>query len=423
MRLSSILRGFGLSMFRDPNPVYVLAIGGHVAAGKTTLSERLIERMAVEEIPIHPTINFKLRPARDTEIDGLDYTLVPTDQRWDYLKEQGEIPIEYSRGGVKYGFPKTFLAALGEEKVHQLINLHITGLVALKNHFQEFNVQNPVIPIGLYCSEEEARQRIVGRHQVTQEYVLFIAEQLNTLPAQIDMYGRNPQQFRYLFNNSSSVTTIDRLVDRAIDLFKREEKYHELRNEEDFHQQYVRDQVNDLFGMEPDELEGRSDNGEKPELIFNEMDFERYKERFGPIESDVLTNASRRSISTTQRSYGILSVLLDETDSVGLSPQEQLGNREILQRLLEIRLGVPQYVNTGSTISTENVSKVSLIYSGNSMLSFIATFSPYDLLPLVAAHGNMPNVKAPLHTLNLESVYQRGNLVVQPLERETARFM
>ena len=414
-----MLRLLGLGRFREGN-VYVLAVGGHVASGKSTFSQHLIEKMRLEDIPINSILNFKLRPTRPSEIDGIDYNVVESEQKWSELKERGEIGIEFTRDGIRYGFPKTFLEALHKGGAHQLVNLDIAGLVALSNYFTEHGIENSIIPIGLYCSEEEARQRIVGREPLTgRDIATTIAGQLNTLPAQMARYGKNPEHFRYLFYDSVSVASIDHLVARTIDLFRREEKYHLMGNET-FRQQYVTDQVAAAFGMPPEDLEGRLTSGEKPKLRIEEAEYQRYVEIYGPVELSDLKKASERVAIGAARAYGVLTVLLDEANQE-LIPQEQLKNRKILQRLLEIMLGIPQYVNAGSTLLTENISRVGLVDAGSSPLSFLISFSPYDVLPLVATHGRMPDAKSPLHTLSFEYAYPRGgNLTLQPIPYDLA---
>lgn len=402
----------------SPKYVYLIAIGGHVASGKTAFTDRLIEGISLENVLIQFTRNYKLRPLRPSEIDGIDYDEIKDEETWNRLRNESEIPIEFERDGVKYGFKKSLLTALEENDVHQIVNLNIVGLVALKTYFQQSEIKNKIIPIGLYCEDEEARQRIIGREDLTEEELKDIVDQINTLPHQISRYKKNPEQFRYLFYNHEPIITLDHLVDRAMGLFLKEDKYFHL-SDSDFRQQYVKDQCITIFGMEPEELEERTEHGERVQLKFNEEDFLNYNERYDSVEIPDLIKASEREVVKVINAYGILNVLLDETKFEKLNYQERLGNRKIQQRLSEIKLGVPQYKKTGETIGGENISRIGLIQSGNSLLSFLISFSPYDIFPLVASQEYLPHVKTTSHTLSFESVYRKGKeLVVQPLLAE-----
>lgn len=399
---------------RHTGLVYVIAIGGPVAAGKSTFSDKLIEVMKIEGMPTQFEVNYKLRPPRPSEIVGLDYYEVRDEEEWGSSRRKGEIPIEFQRNGIKYGFSRNFLEALRRNKSHQVVNLDIEGLVALRAYFQRHKIKNPVIPIGLYSDDMETRLRIFDREVLTEEQAENVASQFNSYPAQKSVYQRHYDQFRYVFYNSSSRTTIEHLIERAIDLLKKDGKYHRL-NDEGFRQQYVIDQCMATFGMDPEELEDRLQHGERPILQFSEGDFQEYMAKFGEADISYLERVSEREVVTVTRAYGILNVLLDETNAENLNVQERLNRRNMLQQLLQIRLRVPQYVNLGKTLRLENISRVGLIESDNSMLSFLISFSPYDIFPLVASERHLLHVQTSLHTLSFESVYRRGEPVVQPL--------
>ena len=149
-------------------------------------------------------------------------------------------------------------------------------------------------------------------------------------------------------------------------------------------------------------------------MQFNENDFslhsERYgdRDRYGQITVDDLVRASDRKVAQMVRAYGILTALLEESDDLG--SQERVRNRRLLQELIKLRLGVPQYSRTDEGISFENVSKVGLVESGDALFSFISSFSPYDLFPLAANQEYLPDVKAPLQTFTLEFVIKPKGL-------------
>ena len=404
--------------------VNLIAIGGHVAAGKDILTRRLIEKMSIKGVPVEFKMTNKQRHPRPSEIDGIDYIAVDPSE-WRKKERRGELPIQYARGGVRYGFPKSLLDALKENRAHQIVNLDILGLPMLRTYFQQHSIPNKIIAIGLYCGEYEARGRIIAREQLTAEQTAEIVNQINTLHEQFVRYRRHPEQFRYLFYNPNLLATLDHLVDRTMDLLARETQYSKL-SDSNFHHQYARDQTKALFGMDPDDLEGKLTHGERVRLQFNEEDFAKHQDKygtednFGPFSIGTLAAASQRDVSTVINAYGIFNVLLDHTDSLQFSSRDILRNRRILQQLIKLRLGVPQYENTTETVRLEYVSRRGLIRSYNSMLSFVISFSPFDIFPLVGAEPYLLDVSAPLHTLSIECVVRHSgkDFIVKPLPKE-----
>ena len=235
-----------MALFKG-KPINLLAIGGHIASGKTTFTRRIKDKLQAEGILCDPIRNYKLRKLRYGEIDGVDYRRIGTKEEWDRLINSREIVATFDRAGIQYGFPRDLFEALRENKAHQIVNLDIGGLATLNDFFKNNEkYKKPIVSIGLYCTPEEGRNRIEERvgtknsKDITSEQIAEVARQMNTLHMQTDAYKSHYGWFRYLFHNHSPIDTADILAERAIDLIKKGEKYHELGNQE-FRQRYVDD--------------------------------------------------------------------------------------------------------------------------------------------------------------------------------------
>lgn len=402
--------------------LFALAISGHVGAGKSTYTDRLLIGMDGKEIPAARYINYKNRALRPSELDSVDYHFVENDDKLRQLREEGKISdVEFTANQVHYWFSRDFIDALNGGARFPVVNVNLSGLVRLRQYMEEQQLSSKLISIGLYCGVGDAQHRIFSREHLTGDQVDTINYRIKQLPAEMDMYRRNAPGFRYLFYNSKGIEGLDHIVDRTLSLFAGEKGHGGIDNNIAFRQAYVGGLVGRLFNMEPRELIGKIAEHQPVELSFSKEDMDTYEAGHGKtiLPGDP---SSFSKVAAVVSAYGILTVLIDETaPMVSLNAEGQQQRRTFLQDMLRMKLGVPQNEGTGA-ITKSPVLRESLVESENADMALISSFSPYDMLPLLAGQEglHLPNVADNrYHALVIGSAYKHnGVLDVQPLPKK-----
>ncbi|MBE9528785.1 MAG: guanylate kinase, partial [Proteobacteria bacterium] len=75
-----------------------IIISGPSGAGKTTLYQMAVERLEGTTV----SVSYTTRPARDGELDGVDYHFVDT-EKFDAMAEAGEFLEHFTVHGNRYG--------------------------------------------------------------------------------------------------------------------------------------------------------------------------------------------------------------------------------------------------------------------------------------------------------------------------------
>ena len=402
---------------------YILALSGHIGAGKTAFTNHLLTAFAQLPQDAQFFRNPKSRLPLPSEVDGVDFDYVPK-EKWEEKVGNGEIVAPYARpGGVNYGFSPRLIEAAKSGSLHTIANLNFDGIHELRKYLGENKISTPLVSIGIYTDFDEARRRMISREHLTEDQLRAVTDQLANLPVEFDRYRRHTEFFDFLFYNPNDSMggseSLDHLVHRTLDLMR-------FKNGTDstgsaFSQDYVNRQIVALFGSDLGTLDGRLKSGEQVEVAFSSEDIRRYIGINGPESEQHLHEMSRRKVSGITNAYGILTVSFDETDFSVESNDIQIERRKIFQDFLKIRLGVPQEENQTGIVGQENVSRRSLLYSPNCRLSFISSFTPRDLFPLVHSDGlqHLPNYSEKPSILSFEGVYrQNGVATVLPMEKK-----
>ncbi len=400
---------------------FVFVLSGHAGAGKSALTERLLMSTPEVGVPMAPFKNYKNRRPRPSEVEGMSYHFVSDDESWEKLRQSGKIsPVEFAAHSVRYGFSSEFIDALKGTTQFPIVNVNLQGLSRLRQYISEANLQNRIISIGLYCDMAEAKNRILSRERLTPEHVEPINDRIEHLPIERESYRRYASSLRYLFYNPSHEGTLDHIVDRTLDLFRRENQYAGL-NDETFRRTYLEDCVNHLFNRDSEKISADAASGTPVYLKFSDDTLRRYEQQHGRNLLDDIDRDSTSKVAGVVRAYGVLTVLLDETETaLTLNADGQQRRREILQELLRIQLGIPQSEQKGPIIKSP-VTTRGLLCAQRADFSHVSAYSAYDIFPLMITQqcDYLPPVNSAPHALNIELVYRNnGSPGIEPLPRK-----
>lgn len=390
------------------NKALVIAVSGHITAGKTTFTRRLKDTFRSYGIkPVFVT-NFKMREVWPSEVPELDIYSIKSPEEWEQKKDPNLSPRiigDYKRGNTSYGFSSEIVDKLKNNEI-VIVNADINGLPILSNSLNHFGVaKSKIIEIGLYCQKDEALRRISCRTGAEDNIERYkdLLPQLKILKEQFPAYQNHWESFRMLFYNNPPNGTIDHLVSRALDLIGRQKSYESMDNEQ-FRSKYIEDACLSLTGYNPMELEGRLQHANGSEGI--KLQDSKYK--------------AQNKIVSSVNSYGIYNIFLADDSA---SQDEKVRSRQSLQEAITSGLGVPQTKTNGNGIHYSDHSNQGLVREKDGkFFSFLVSFSAADCFPLLAHEGYVPLENAPLHTLAIHLIETTGkkpyNINIAPFSQD-----
>ena len=187
----------GLASRQDRSGV-LLIVSGPSGVGKTTVCQRLAERMDALL-----SVSMTTRPQRAGEVDGQAYFFVSREEFQRRLAE-GKV-LEYAEvyGGHLYGTPaEPVFEALDAGRL-VILEIEINGAIQVKRRIPE--------AIGVYMlapSPEDQKNRLTGRHQ---DSAAATAERLNKADGEI-RYAQDCGAYDHFVVNEDIDGTVEMLV-------------------------------------------------------------------------------------------------------------------------------------------------------------------------------------------------------------------
>lgn len=177
----------------------LLSVSGPSGVGKTTICQRLVERLGAVL-----SVSATTRARRENEVDGKSYHFLSKEEFQRRL-EQGEF-LEHAQvyGGNYYGTPATPVKeALAAGKI-VILEIEIEGTIQAKQRFPEL--------IGIYIlppTAEDLRDRLVGRQKDSAE---AIRERLSKADGEIG-YAHDCGAYQYFLINDDLDDAVERIVE------------------------------------------------------------------------------------------------------------------------------------------------------------------------------------------------------------------
>jgi guanylate kinase len=177
----------------------LLSVSGPSGVGKTTICQRLVERLGAVL-----SVSATTRPRRENEVDGQAYYFLPREEFQRRLG-QGEF-LEHAQvyGGNYYGTPaRPVMEALAAGKI-VILEIEIDGTIQAKQRFPDL--------VGIYIlppTAEDLRNRLVGRQKDSAE---AIRERLSKADGEI-RYAQDCGAYRYFLINDDLDDAVERIVE------------------------------------------------------------------------------------------------------------------------------------------------------------------------------------------------------------------
>ena len=398
----------GISSHGYPN---ILTISGHFSAGKTEFYGALLMRMRALESPVTGVINYKMRSPRATEVLGVDYIQVDSDEQYSELLKNGDILIPYTHDRLKYGLSKKFREALENNSIPLMIT-DAAGLARLKEYMELNKIPNKLISFMLHTSKPDAIRRLFDKagNTLTPEEIRDIKSHMEGFEDEFELYRNHENLFRHSIRNAtmagiSKYEAIENITNRAMEIIDLEEIF-KVEKVEDFRKAYVNHPVEKLFGNTSiDDLVGSL--GQGVHLNIPDDVIERYSLE-QKIDTAILKEAARKEIIASANYYGILSFYLPST----LKPE----NKKYLVDLIEMTVGLtPQYKDREVHYSRDSRFSLKELNGRDlGLIDFYISFSPYDPM-------KTPSVDSPIHTIAFESVLWNKSPNIEPVPIDKAK--
>ena len=176
----------------------LLSVSGPSGVGKTTICQRLVERLGAVL-----SVSATTRTRRENEIDGQAYYFLSKEEFQRRL-DRGEF-LEHAQvyGGNYYGTPaKPVMDALAAGKI-VILEIEIDGTIQAKRRFPEL--------IGVYVlppTAEDLRNRLIGRQKDSAE---AIRERLSKADGEI-RYAQDCGAYQYFLINDDLDDAVERIV-------------------------------------------------------------------------------------------------------------------------------------------------------------------------------------------------------------------
>jgi guanylate kinase len=186
-------------------PGMLVCISGPSGVGKSTICQRLVERLDAVL-----SVSAATRPKRPHEVDGKDYHFLSRDE-FDRRLEAGGF-LEYARvyGGEYYGTPaEPVLAALDAGRI-VILEIEIEGTKEVVRRFPEAVTIYVLAP-----TPHEQAERLVGRNQDSEA---AIDERLAKADGEV-RYAHDAGIYRHFVVNR----VLDKTVDRIVDIIRSEQ--------------------------------------------------------------------------------------------------------------------------------------------------------------------------------------------------------
>ena len=390
---------------------YIVTISGHFSAGKSNFYDSLVMQMGAKEVPLAAVINYKGRSPRATELLGVDYYPIDSDQKFQQLVQDGTIAVPYKHRDINYGLSKNFVDAVRKGSVPVMIT-DGTGITNLKGYLTREQLNNKLVSFMLHTCEGQARERLFERagHSLSDDEVREIKVHYDSFKDELALYRQHEYLFRHVLRNNtvegvSKQERIKHLTDRAMQILDLEGRLEHSDTAEDFREAYVGQVVNNIFGVQISDL--LKTRGQRPRLQIPTEEIDRYS-REHKIEVSTLRRLTNKDTVGTSSHYGVVSVFIE-----GIRDDEE---KRILADLVERVAGLsPQYKKTYAHLSSRSKYSLSQVSGRRSpVIDFLISFSPYDPM-------RIPDIDARPHTLAIELVSSDRRPQIEPIPFEEAK--
>ena len=386
---------------------YIIAISGHFSAGKTVFYDELGMQMSALGSPVQRVVNYKERSRRATELLGVDYILVDSDEKYDKFVESGDIVVPYIHNNHKYGLSKRIMDALNNKNVPLMIT-DANGLNSLSDYLKSHRIQNKVISFMLHTSKDDAIKRLFDRagRVMTKDEIKEIKMHMESFDDELELYRNHEYLFRHVFKNDtisgiSKHERIQHIAERALQIIDLE-RILNMEKPADFREAYVGYAVQKLFGTSTTDLLNSLNQGVR--LVIPEEVIDKYSSEQG-VSTTVIKRVAKRGVIGAADHYGILTLYL--------APSQHPIQKRYLVDLIEEAVGLKhQYRQTGTNFS--NVSKLSLKHDRQNLSDFYISFSPFDTT-------GVPHIYSRIHTIALEGLLYNKQPNILPLPHDKAK--
>lgn len=176
----------------------LLSVSGPSGVGKTTICQRLVERLGAVL-----SISATTRPRRENEVDGEAYHFLTKEEFERRLAQDKFLEHAQVYGGNFYGTPaEPVQTALAAGKT-VILEIEIDGTVQVKRRFPDL--------VGIYIlppTAEDLRNRLVGRKKDSAE---AIRERLGKADGEI-RYAQDCGAYQYFLVNDDLDDVVERIV-------------------------------------------------------------------------------------------------------------------------------------------------------------------------------------------------------------------
>lgn len=381
----------------------VISISGHFSAGKSIFYDLLKRRMSALDSQVEGVINYKMRGPRPTEILGVDYILVDSDEKYEELVNSGSIVVPYVHDGLKYGLNKDFIDVLKNGRIPLMITDE-SGLNRLIEYLEAQKLPNKVISFMLHTNKDDAKSRLFVRASkyLSEDEVKGIRSHMEGLDEEFERYRTHEDLFCHVLKNNT-IEGVDKderiyhLTTRAMQILDLEGILDKEKTE-DFREDYVDYVVEKLFGTKSTkDLVGSMDQGVQLSIPNEIIDMYSHEQGISP---SIIRKAVSRDIFGAINHYGILTIYLE--------PTIESHDKKFLADLIEEAVGL-EHQHKKTNLSFSEISEFGLKQvadrQGN-LTDFIISFSSYDPM-------RTPPRESRIHTIAFESLmYKRPQHII-----------
>ncbi|MBW2993524.1 AAA family ATPase [Candidatus Woesearchaeota archaeon] len=397
------------------NHLYIIA--GPTGVGKTEICERLRRKFSEDttEICVKPTD----RPRRKDEADGVDHVFV---NKWsDKLRDT--LSLEFKAYGFHYGIPREFESRLREGNDGLLIVSNYDVFEKITKHFDGRFHDGFVVPVLLYADKQYLMQRLKARESDVQQ----ISQRTAKLDEELDSYANAHELFKYVILNNSrfyreedlsdtkKIVRLNEVVSRLVEIINVERETEGKKLDFSvFHENYIKNLVDTLFGKSLLEISKAVGKGEDVRLVLEEDKdmISEYSEK-KRIPPELINAALHKKILCVTNAYGRLGLFFERFEEPNV--YNYSGGKEIMLGIISEALKTYPAAELKKTDFKE--------FSGYGLVRIPGTGINDGSFYSLTYDFKLPELSKPFHALSIGFINNKPRKGYHPLEPVEIRKM